>query len=109
MRLLNLKFTSKAVAEFEEKKGSTPLLSILLDATITVKTLAEFVMLGRVGCDEDTAYSIIDEALANEGVDTSDLMEEIIDTFEKNGFFSKAKVKKAIEEQIAMEKEKKQA
>lgn len=96
MGKLNLKFTSRNIGKLEEKHGNKPILRILLESDITIDTLVEFVQYGKAGVDKETAYDIIDEALA-QGVDTSDLMDEIIETLEKNGFFSKAKVMKAVE------------
>lgn len=99
MSKLNLKFTSKAIGEFEKKHGDKPILLILAEANTTIETLVDFVKCGRVGVDDDMAYEIIDEALAQEDTDTTDLMEEIVATIEKNGFFSQKKLMKALEAQ----------
>lgn len=108
MSLLNLKFTSEAVEVLEQKHDDKPILVILMESTSTIKTIVEFVQCGRGWIEKADAYKIIDDALAKGDIDTSDLLEEIVETFEKNGFFSKKKVEKAIQAQLELENSEKE-
>jgi hypothetical protein len=95
---MELKYTSKGIAEIEEELG-TGLAEGLQD--FSMKTIVLFVKKG-LGVDEDKAYEAIDEYIKEK--DTMELYLDISEKLQDSGFLSRkadfGKIRKKIDNQI---------
>jgi len=83
--MINLKFTARRIAELEEEKGQS-LLNLVND--IKLSTLALFISKGA-NIDEDDAYDQIDNYLSGGDKEPADLMLDIMEMVQRDGFLSK--------------------
>lgn len=83
--MINLKFTARRIAEIEEEKGQ-PLFQLVND--VKLSTIALFISKGA-NIDEDDAYDHIDKYLANGDKEPAEMMLDIMEMVQRDGFLSK--------------------
>lgn len=84
--MINLKFTARRIAEIEEERGES-IVHLVND--LKLSTLATFIAKGA-NIDEDDAFDHIDKYLANGDKEPADLMLDIMEMVQRDGFLSKA-------------------
>lgn len=105
---LNFKFKAKTIATIERKMKSVEGRKISIEeilGDLTIDTLAIILMNGllhdddKVGCDEEKAFEIIDNYL--EKNDKMELMMDIYEAMQKQGFLPKAIDLKAMRKEMS--------
>lgn len=84
--MLSLRFRSKDISAYEKKVGKS-IYEIVEDNSID--RIVELISMGY-GCDIDKAYDILDTELEKEGVDTTTVFLDILESLQRWGFFPKS-------------------
>jgi len=97
--MVNLKFNAMKIAEIEDSKNA-PLMTMIDD--LKISTLALFIEKGG-NISREKAYEKVDEYLAT-GKETQDLMLDILEVVQRDGFLSKIVDIQTLREQINVKK-----
>ena len=83
--MLNLRFRSRDIRDFE-KSNNKSIYELIENNDIG--TIINLIMLGAC-CDEDKAYDLLDLELEKDGVDTTTVFFDILNSLQKYGFLPK--------------------